>query len=533
VVLKIESKITIMEISKDKKNFELKEFLINESNNGNQSHTTQEKSIGGYLSRKSNFNQNEKILYDAILEEYGYGWEIWKVILGVVCIFITDSYFEAFFPAMVTSYESMFNLSQNQISLIGFAYYICKMTGCLSTGFMIRKSSREKYLKTSLFILLISNILLSFTNKLWMLFSVRILSALISGFLEVLGTNFLCEFLPIYLRSFTLNSTYIGWALAPISLNFIMLHTMPNLEPSGIQITHKYFSFIILICFIYVLIFVTDSPRNLILNDCYESAFKILQKMKANDLNYFTKEIKNQIIREIKGGVNDQSKHHFSYFEIFTKKNYFIFTMCVGFIVFETDALLQGGKLINNLVLEKINEEKKINDYHSILVENIWINCLDTISCIFYGFLTELKIFGRKKTILIGLVFMGLAILPGLFYYKMVAPGFVIFFFCNVSNVTFTYASEFYPTRIRDTALGWMNFFGHAGAASSQYLLVLPMKIHWKCTLITMIIMSFLCILVFRLNPYETHGKPIDCKSDYFYQKKDILEEEEIQIIKI
>ena len=43
-----------------------------------------------------------------------------------------------------------------------------------------------------------------------------------------------------------------------------------------------------------------------------------------------------------------------------------------------------------------------------------------------------------------------------------------------------------------------------------QYLLVLPMKIHWRATIITMIIISLSCIIAILLNPYETHGQPLD-----------------------
>lgn len=456
-------------------------------------------------------NSSKQILYDIIVDEYGYGWEIWKIIIGVMSAYFIDSYFANFFPAMVTSYEKMFKLSSNQISFLGVLFFISKMIGCNLIALLNVKKSREIYLKISLLILVILNVLLGFANQLWMLIVIRIISGMITSLIEVMGVVFLCEFLPTRLRSFTLNASYIGFSLAPMCLNVIQLFTMSNLEPSGVKATHLYFSIISFVCFLIVLIFLSDSPRNLILNGYEDNAFKILIKLKKGDESFFTTEIKNQIIEEIKQGTNDETKHKSSLFEIFTNSQFIRFTICIGIVGVGTDLLMHGGKLVNNLVLEKINQEKKIEDYHAILIENILISFLDPISCLMFGYLTEVKLFGRKMTIFYGIILMTIPIIPGIFYSKFVAAGFVIFFFfTNVNNIVMTFASEFYPTRVRDNALSWMNFMCHTGAALSQYLLVLPMKIHWRATIITMIIISVCCIIAILLNPYETHGQPLD-----------------------
>jgi MFS family permease len=453
-------------------------------------------------------------IYDQILEEYGYGWEIWKVIIAVICIYTVDSYFVNFFPSMVTSYKTFFNLTDNQISLIGMIFFLSKMVGCIVTGFVTSKSSRETYLKFSIVLLFLLNIGLAFINKLWFFFVMRVISAFLSGFLEVIANNFLCELLPTYLRSFTLNSSYVGFSLSQIFLSLIMLFTMPNLEASGISITHLYYAIFNFVCIIFIFLWITDSPRNLILHGLEDRAFGILLKLKKGDQSFFTPEIKSQIITEIKEGANAESKHSNSFFEIFTKKEYVVFTICIGIGAYSTDVLLDGGKLVNNLVLEKINIENKVVDYHGILIENLIMNLVNPISCFIFGYLTEVKVIGRKLTIFIGITLMGISLLPCLFYPSTAGACFIVFsFFNNVNNVIFTYASEFYPTRIRDIALGWVNFLGYAGSASSQYYLVLPMKIHWKATIILMMAIAFFSSIVICLNPYETYGQALDLDS--------------------
>lgn len=450
-------------------------------------------------------------IYDQILEEYGYGWEIWKVIIAVVCIYTVDAYFVYFFPLMVTSYKIYYKLSDNEISLIGMIFFLSKMVGCIMTGFLTSKTSRETYLKSSLCLLFFLNIGLGLITKLWFFYIVRIITAFLSGFLEVIANNFLCELLPIYLRSFTLNSCYIGFSLAPIFLNLIMLFTMPNLEPSGISITHLYYTIFNFTCILFIFLWITDSPRNLILHGLEDKAFGILLKLKKGDESFFTPEKKSQIISEIKEGANAESRHTNSFFEIFTKKEYLVFTICIGIGAYSTDVLLDGGKLVNNLVLEQINKENKVEDYHGILIENLILNLVNPISCFMYGYLTEVKVIGRKLTIFMGIFLMGISLLPCLFYPSLTGACFILFsFFNNINNTIFTYASEFYPTKIRDIALGWVNFLGYAGSASSQYYLVLPMKIHWKATIILMIAIAFLSSIVICLNPYETYGQALD-----------------------
>lgn len=451
------------------------------------------------------------IIYDQILEEYGYGWEIWKVIIAVVCIYTVDAYFVYFFPLMVTSYKIYYKLSDNEISLIGMIFFLSKMVGCIMTGFLTSRTSRETYLKFSLCLLFLLNIGLGLITKLWFFYIVRIITAFLSGFLEVIANNFLCELLPIYLRSFTLNSSYIGFSLAPIFLNLIMLFTMPNLEPSGISITHLYYTIFNFTCILFIFLWITDSPRNLILHGLEDKAFGILLKLKKGDESFFTPEKKSQIISEIKEGANAESRHTNSFFEIFTKKEYLVFTICIGIGAYSTDVLLDGGKLVNNLVLEQINKENKVEDYHGILIENLILNLVNPISGFMYGYLTEVKVIGRKLTIFMGIFLMGISLLPCLFYPNLTGTCFILFsFFNNINNTIFTYASEFYPTKIRDIALGWVNFLGYAGSASSQYYLVLPMKIHWKATIILMIAIAFLSSIVICLNPYETYGQALD-----------------------
>lgn len=478
-----------------------------------QSHLSQSQIVSN--SNSTNFSDPSiPTIYDQILEEYGYGWEIWKIIIAVICIYTVVGYFVNFFNLMVTSYKQLFKLSDNQIGLIGMIFFIAKMIGCLITGYITYIFSREKFLKFSLVILFFLNLGLAFVNKLWFFILTRVVSAFLTGIIEVMANNFLCEILPLYLRSFTLNYAYVGFTLAPLCLNLIMFLTMPNLEGSGISVSHLYYSIFNLVCIIFIFLWISDSPRNLILNKFEERAFEIMLKLKKGNQNFFTSEVKSQIITEIREGANAQAKHKNSFFEIFTKSEYIIFTICIGIGVYSANVMNDGGNLVINLVLEKINIENKVEDYHSILMKNLIQNLLNPISYFLFGYLTEIKSIGRKLTIFIGLTLIGILLLPGLFYPSTIGLCFIFLTFLNnVNCVIYAYASEFYPTRIRDIALGWVNFIGYSGSASSQYYLVLSMKIHWKATIITMIAICLFSSIAICLNPYETYGRALDVDS--------------------
>lgn len=467
-----------------------------------------------YINAHSTFNPN--LLYDKIINDYGYGKEMWKIIFCSLVIYFISCFCSIIFSMMVVAYKAKYNLTDLRISMIGSGVFLSKSIGCLVVGYLTYKIPREKivYYLTGLVIIL--NFLNGVIDEINFIQVTECVYGFISGLLEIIVNNLLCEYLPIYNRSFTLNAVWVGTSMTQISVALIQLMTMPHMEAEGIQHTFLIINIPIFIGLLILIIFLRDSPRNLILHGEEEGAFLILIKFKES--SFFTKEEREQIIREVKNESNYLSIEGGTVFnlkgafrEIFSKK-YRLFFFVVSFILFFTGLLNDGLNLITGLVLQKLNiQNKKSDSTDSIITNSLLIYFINCFSYFLFGWLSEIKFLGRKIAIFLGLLGITLVLIPSIFAQNYL-PIFIalIFFFLAVNNLVTSYGGEVYPTSIRDMAVGWQNVFYYIGSALSQYLLIWLLGFGLKVPFIVMLIMSILCLGVIWLSPYETYGTNLD-----------------------
>lgn len=229
----------------------------------------------------------QSFIIDDIVSEYGYSLEVWKIITTSYFILFIDGYNSTYFSSMIIPYKELFQLDDNQISLLGSLFYISKGLGFLSVGFITKYIDRIYITKTLLFFLIILGFFREYSTDLKLLIFNRSITGIFVGMVEILATNVLCEFLPKKFRAFTMIITWGGYAIGQFTPNLIMFFTMPKMEIQGLSKTHMVNS---IICFgLYVVVFFMfkDSPRNLILNGYENEAIEILSKMKKdiNDKN--------------------------------------------------------------------------------------------------------------------------------------------------------------------------------------------------------------------------------------------------------
>ena len=80
--------------------------------------------------------------------------------------------------------------------------------------------------------------------------------------------------------------------------------------------------------------------------------------------------------------------------------------------------------------------------------------------------------------------------------------------------MTCTYCSEYYPTRIRDTALGYLYFITRISGFISQFISYLLIMVDYRLQYLFILSQTIFCfILIFHL-PEETHGQPLDVDYD-------------------
>jgi len=447
-------------------------------------------------------------LLDKLINDYGYGWEVNKIIFSAFLCFILNGYLTTSYCSFMLGFKKKFDLNSNQISLIGMGFCLSKFVTNFSIGFLTNLLGRMFVLKFALIFTFICNLLISLFCEYNVIVIVEFLNGFFAGVFEITSFNVACEFIPVRFRGWILLTIWNGYNVGVLFPNLIMLKTMPDHDPSGLPKTLYLCSLVILLCTVFGCVFYTDSPRNFIINGKRNEAIKILKKMKKDD-KYFTEEIK----KEIYESVPPKTLSDFSlmnYKEVF-EHGMFMTGILLLFICFNGTMINDGFQLVLNLILEKVKQSDKSAHTRTVLMENITINSIALPSNLIMGAFAEFRILGRRNTQSIGYILMGLVMIPVIINPNTASTFFIFFmFFTCITNMVNVYVSEVYPTKIRDWALGMIQGSGYLGSFIAQYLFVYLNDLSvYYCPILFFVIcvLNGICCMMLTVEPM---GKPLD-----------------------
>ena len=447
-------------------------------------------------------------LLDKLINDYGYGWEVNKIIFSAFLCFILNGYLTTSYCSFMLGFKKKFDLNSNQISLIGMGFCLSKFVTNFSIGFLTNLLGRMFVLKFALIFTFICNLLISLFCEYNVIVIVEFLNGFFAGVFEITSFNVACEFIPVRFRGWILLTIWNGYNVGVLFPNLIMLKTMPDHDPSGLPKTLYLCSLVILLCTVFGCVFYTDSPRNFIINGKRNEAIKILKKMKKDD-KYFTEEIK----KEIYESVPPKTLSDFSlmnYKEVF-EHGMFMTGILLLFICFNGTMINDGFQLVLNLILEKVKQSDKSAHTRTVLMENITINSIALPSNLIMGAFAEFRILGRRNTQSVGYILMGLVMIPVIINPNTASTFFIFFmFFTCITNMVNVYVSEVYPTKIRDWALGMIQGSGYLGSFIAQYLFVYLNDLSvYYCPILFFVIcvLNGICCMMLTVEPM---GKPLD-----------------------
>ena len=496
---------------------------INSYNNNNSRRIELKEESQRELASFGTVDKTQFTILDKIINDYGYGWEVNKIIFSAFLCFILNGYLTTSYCSFMLGFKKKFDLTNNQISFIGMGFCLSKFVTNFLIGFLTNLLGRMFVLKFSLIFTFFCNLSISLFCEYKVIVIVEFINGFFAGIFEITSFNVACEFIPVRFRGWILLTIWNGYNVGVLFPNLIMFKTMPEHDPSGLPKTLYLCSLVILLCTIFSCAFYTDSPRNYIINGKNEDAINILKRMKKND-DFFTEEIK----REIYNSVPPKTISNFSlsnYKEVF-KHGMFTTGVLLLFICFNGTMINDGFQLVLNLILEKVKQSDKSAHTRTILMENIIINSIALPSNLIVGAFTEFKILGRKYTQSIGFFIMGMVMIPVIINPNFASTFFIFFmFFTCITNMVNVYVSEVYPTKIRDWALGMIQGSGYLGSFIAQYLFVYLNDLNvYYCPIlffITCTLNGFLCSCL----KVEPMGKPLDIHTEKnsFISSKDKL----------
>lgn len=204
-------------------------------------------------------------------------------------------------------------------------------------------------------------------------------------------------------------------------------------------------------------------------------------------------------------------------------KNITVITASLWFI---NSMIFYGPSLILTVTIEKLsryynlrqetNEMNIAKNANSDVVNSLYYYALAAlISLTFSAFISEIKYFGRRGSIIVTYFF---GFVSGSF--MIIIPNKFIVFYLGMSffttigyNIMGSYTSELYSTDIRDSALGFFFFVNRVGALISQILFLQFFKMSLNIPYIILFLLSLLASLLSCSYPYDTLGRSLDSVS--------------------
>ena len=474
--------------------------------------------------------ENDSLLIDKLMEDAGYTFYQWKVITITTLLLFADGIHMNITNTMFIPFKNLYQVSDEKFSLISSILFVGVALGSLISGQISQLCGRKNAIIYANLFMFILSMGMSFSYN-YVIFTIcRFLIGACLGTIIPMIFGILTEYLPVFSRSLVLNSVWTGFSFGVIYTLLIMLIYTPNYEVSGIRAVMIYNSapFLILIFILYF--FLDESPRCLIVDNKEEQGLKILELISKMQL---TNDQKDQICKEVKGGINKEMKVSITYL---FHETFFKTTVILIFIWFINSYICYGGNFVLQETVSKISKTSQINSKtRDLIISQIVIYLIGVPGNFISGWVSEIKFFGRLNS---SAFFYVLSAILQLFACLFTKHFDLLFGFANLCsssafNITSAYTSEIYPTVIRDLALGFFYFCTRVSGFSSQFIAIFLEK---KMFLLQYYVMIMTCVIgtiLILMVPNDSYGIAIDLAPKNDKLDKKISDEDHQNKIKV
>jgi len=475
---------------------------------GNQDNTNFEMVVA----EQDTFEEDIPVI-DQILNKYGYGPKTWLQIFLFFIYTAYEGFSLAYFSIILIPFTELYNLEGIEVQIISSIIFIGVGIGSFSSGSLSKSFSRIITLKIVFPILVLLFFLMGLIKNIYVFTIIRFFIGFITGIYLPISQSIFIEYLPVRLRGMTISLDWNGFNIASIIIICIMLIIMPNLEKQYLSKTFMILGGIHLVLYIFQIFLVKDSPRNLILKNKEDEGIEILEEYHGRP---FTRETKEKILNQVKMGINKEVS---SFKEMFNNK-FLKTTILVAILWFLVSAITFGTLIVSSLTSKQIEikeaKENSVINNRRILVDQLILQIINLPFSIIAGIFAETAILGRKFSIIIPsllciVLFFLCSILTSQF---ALIYGIALGVISIAFSLTGIYSNEFYPTQIRDYAMGFMYASTRLGGFLSQILFLLFDKIYIFLPYYVASGFSALIAILAWMIPYETYGNPLD--KEYF-----------------
>ncbi len=199
---------------------------------------------------------------DKIIEEAGYCSDVWRIICLFGLLLSTEGIYYTPLVLMFTPIQVHFKISHIDVATIGALMFLSIAAGSFMVGFLVTKLSRKVIIICCLIGIIICSILMGAIDNVYSFAVFRTLMGFFMGIMIPIGNCILAEYMPLFLRSFTLGSIWVGYQIGGLYLLLEGYLIMPNLEPSKVLYISYYSAIPVVIILILIFFLLFDLPRN-------------------------------------------------------------------------------------------------------------------------------------------------------------------------------------------------------------------------------------------------------------------------------
>ena len=468
--------------------------------------------------RNINSKIKEKLLIDKIIDKTNFSKYKISSLFCMIFIFLSYGIELYLFNAIMLPMKEKFKLNNIFLGFINSALFLGTIFGSFFAGNLSKKFGRIKIININLITLTIFHLIMGIWLKIYIFIICRIVIGFSIGILVTLSINIYSEYLTSKNRGLFLMLLWSYGNIAQILQNLIAYFYLPKLENLKIE---KYilmlFSFP-LITTLICLIFLYDGPRYLILsnnNENLQLAVMILNNMN-NNIELTSEEI-DQIQIEVKSNL-DSSNYILNWtitylFNDFYLKN----TLLLIIILFIASINYEGILIILPLVLKKLNEKLEKTSTEEKLLKGVILNQIiigfyGTFANLIGGFISDIKIFGRKWSIMIFLLLTLITSIPvsfSILLFHIFSP-IQLFSSEILCSLLMTYIVELYNSKIRDTSTGFFFMLDRLFDFISPFVYIKMINLNYQLPFFINASLCFVGAAVVYYLKYETAGKSLD-----------------------
>ena len=448
--------------------------------------------------------------YDDLLNKQDMSLLQIKALIGSCLIYFIEGLHVSltgpiFIPIMLD-----YQLTQIKGCFVSSSLILFMAFGSLCSGFLTNKFVRKTIIIFCL--LTISTFSLISVIPSWIVLLIsRCIIGFCLGIIININTNNLSEVLPLKLRSF-----WIIFVSSTFSIGAIISCQIIKMNINRLGILFSIISIPSSIVLILYNLFYNENPRYLILIGKNEEAFKVIEKFLLLDHHKLTGYEKIQITKSIDRGVNKEVKITGKFRFIFRRYGNITLNLCIIWILYSI--IINGGIFSlfvsfanNGIFISSLSDIKISNIKGLYLVIQIFYTFF-AVSTIISGLFTEIKCCGRKYTIFFGFL---LSTLTSFYILLIQEKNKILYFIATcIINISFnainSYTIEVYPTRVRDFAVGYLQFVSRIVGFSSNLLALLLNYTNKQWMFYINAIIGVLGLLFTLMLPFDTYQRKLD-----------------------